>query len=231
MKKHNPFSLLNSFEWGLWISSLVTVALCFLLVPEKDTLSLLASVIGVTALVFLAKGHILGQFLIIVFSILYGIISYCFAYYGEMITYVGMSMPMAILSTISWIRNMYSDTHEVRVALVSKKSICILFLLSVPVTVIFYFVLRFLGTQNLVFSTLSVATSFLAASLTFLRSSYYALGYAVNDLVLIVLWVLASTQDISYLPMIVCFVVFLLNDLYGFWSWQKRKIRQDREKV
>ena len=230
MKRHNPFSLLNRFEWGLLISSLIIVSFCFLLVPEKSLLSLFASLVGVTALIFLAKGHILGQFLIILFSILYGIISYRFSYYGEMITYVGMSMPMAILSTISWLRNTYSNTHEVKIASISQKRACLLFLLCVPVTVIFYFILRFLGTQSLVFSTLSVATSFLAASLTFLRSSYFALGYAINDLVLIVLWVLASIQDISYLPMIVCFVVFLINDLYGFVSWQKRKIQQNSEK-
>ena len=199
MKKHNPFFLLNRFEWGLLISSLIIVSVCFLLVPEKSILSLFASLVGVTALIFLAKGHILGQFLIILFSILYGIISYRFSYYGEMITYVGMSMPMAILSTISWLKNTYSNTHEVKIASVSKKRAYLLFLLCVPVTVIFYFILHFLGTQSLVFSTLSVATSFLAASLTFLRSSYFALGYAVNDLVLIVLWVLASIQDISYL--------------------------------
>ena len=230
MKKHNPFSLLSKFEWGLWISSMVTVCICFVLTPEKNILSFLASLVGVTALIFLAKGHILGQFFIILFSVLYGIISYCFAYYGEMITYVGMSLPMAILSTISWIKNTYSNTHEVKIALVSKKRICFLFVISVKVTVVFYFVLRYLGTQNLVFSTLSVATSFIAASLTFLRSSYYALGYSVNDVILIVLWILASIQDISYLPMVVCFFVFLFNDLYGFISWQKRKLRQNREK-
>ena len=51
-----------------------------------------------------------------------------------------------------------------------------------------------LDTPNIVFSTISVTTSFLAASLTMLRSSYYALGYAMNDIVLIVLWVLASLK-------------------------------------
>lgn len=230
LKKHNPFLLLSRLEWVLWISSMITVAFCFWLVPQKDALSLFASLVGVTALIFLAKGHILGQFLIILFAILYGIISYCFGYYGEMITYVGMSLPIALLSMISWLRNTDTSTHEVKVSRVSKKGILILVLLTVPVTVTFYFILRGLGTQNLIFSTLSVATSFFAASLTFLRSSYYALAYSANDLILIVLWVLASIQDISYLPMVVCFLVFLLNDMYGFLSWQKRKIKQSKEK-
>lgn len=56
------------------------------------------------------------------------------------------------------------------------------------VTAVFYFILAALDTPNLVFSTISVITSFLAAALTMLRSSYYALGYAANDIVLIILW-------------------------------------------
>jgi len=230
VKKHNPFSLLNRFEWGLWSASVVAVIICFMFVPEKEFLSLFASLVGVTALVFLAKGHILGQFLIILFSFLYGVISYCFSYYGEMMTYLGMSMPMAVLSIWSWLRHTDDDTHEVKIASVSKRSIFVLSFFSVVITVVFFFILKYLGTQSLLFSTISVTTSFVAASLTFLRSPFYALGYTLNDLVLIVLWVLASIRDLSYIPMIVCFAVFLVNDLYGFISWRKRMKRQNGER-
>lgn len=230
MKKHNPFSLLTHFEWGLWSASVVAVIICFMFVPEKEFLSLFASLVGVTALVFLAKGHILGQFLIILFSFLYGIISYCFSYYGEMMTYLGMSMPMAVLSIWSWLRHTDDDTHEVKIASVSKRSIFVLSFFSVVITVVFFFILKYLGTQSLLFSTISVTTSFVAASLTFLRSPFYALGYTLNDLVLIVLWVLASIRDLSYIPMIVCFAVFMINDLYGFISWRKRMKRQNGER-
>ena len=78
------------------------------------------------------------------------------------------------------------------------------------------------------FSTISVTTSFLAAFLTFLRSPLYALGYAANDIVLIVLWVLATMGDKDYLPMIICFIIFLINDIYGYVSW--RKMEKDQEK-
>ena len=230
MKKHNPFSLLNRFEWGLWSASVIAVIICFMFVPEKEFLSLVASLVGVTALVFLAKGHILGQFLIILFSFLYGVISYCFSYYGEMMTYLGMSMPMAVLSIWSWLRHTDDDTHEVKIASVSKRSIFVLSFFSVVITVVFFFILKYLGTQSLLFSTISVTTSFVAASLTFLRSPFYALGYTLNDLVLIVLWVLASIRDLSYIPMIVCFAVFMINDLYGFISWRKRMKRQNGER-
>jgi hypothetical protein len=74
----------------------------------------------------------------------------------------------------------------------------------------------------------SVATSFLASYLTFMRSPYYGIGYGANDVVLIILWVMASAKDPAYLPMVVCFVMFLLNDLYGFVNWQRLKKSQQK---
>ena len=101
--------------------------------------------------------------------------------------------------------------------------------LSVFVTVAFGYVLFLLNTPNLFWSTVSVTTSFLAASLTFLRSPYYALAYAANDVILIVLWVLASVADPGYLPMVTCFGIFLLNDSYGFYNWKKMQKRQAKK--
>lgn len=51
-----------------------------------------------------------------------------------------------------------------------------------------------------------------------LRSPYYALAYGLNDIVLIVLWIIASMQSVSYIPMAVCFVMFFFNDIYGFYN-------------
>lgn len=51
----------------------------------------------------------------------------------------------------------------------------------------------------------------------------------VCSVVLIVLWVLASVVDAKYISVVVCFVAFLANDLYGFVSWQKIQKRQSKE--
>lgn len=229
MKINNPFLTLTKFEWGLWLISSVGVIFSHLLSPQKDILSVIASLIGATALIFVAKGHVLGQLLMIIFAILYGVISYQFQYYGEVITYVCMSAPMAVLATISWIKNPYEKSQEVAVSRLSKRTIVWLFVLAIIATWIFYYILDALGTANLLASTLSVTTSFLAASLTFLRSPYYALAYAANDIVLIVLWILAALTDISYLAMIICFVMFLVNDLYGFINWRRMQKRQNEK--
>lgn len=220
MRIINYFRTLSKFEFALWVSSISVVTVSFL-ITGQGVLNLIASLIGVTALIFLAKGMILGQVLSIVFSVLYGIISYKFGYYGEMITYLFMTLPMAAISTIEWLKNPYKDSNVVKISRINKKSVAIMIVLAIITTLIFYFLLKFLNTQNLVFSTISITTSFIAAYLTALRSPYFALGYAANDIVLIVLWLLASIKDISFAPMVACFIMFLFNDLYGFVNWRR----------
>lgn len=222
----DPFARLSRFERGLWLSSLLCAAASYALSPERDALTLIASLVGLTSLILNARGDVLGQILMVLFSVIYGVISYSFQYYGEMITYLGMTAPIAAAAVVSWIRHPFMGSAEVAVHRVSKKELAALLVLTVLTTWAFYYILRAFGTANLVMSTASVTTSFLGASLTFLRSPYYALGYAANDVVLIVLWALASIKNPAYLPMILCFVMFLINDLYGYVAWKRMQKRQ-----
>ena len=226
MKLISLLRRLTKFEIGLWLCSVIVITISFLLPREKDILNLIASLIGVTALIFVAKGWVIGQAMTILFALFYGIISYIFGYYGEMITYLFMSAPAAAVAVISWLRHPFKDEKVVEISSVTKKQVGIVFWLTCAVTLLFYFVLKYLGTASLFVSTLSVATSFFASSLTFLRSPYYALVYCTNDIVLIVLWGIACFESLSYLPMALCFVMFLANDIYGFYNWTRMKKEQ-----
>ena len=211
----------------LWAASVLLIILSFCLFDRTNYMTLCASIIGVTSLIFSAKGNPFGQLLMVVFSLLYGIISYTFAYYGEMVTYLGMTMPMAIFALISWLKNPYNGNKaEVKVNDIGKREHVYMWIGTFAVTLLFYFILEHFGTANIIPSTLSVTTSFLAVYLTFRRSPYFAVAYAANDIILIVLWILASMTDIRYISVVVCFAAFFVNDIYGFISWRKMKIRQ-----
>ena len=165
--------------------------------------------------------------MIIVFSLMYAYISYSFAYYGEMLTYLGMTAPMAVVALISWLRNPYDGNRaEVKVNKIGKKEVLLIIPVSIAVTAAFYFILRQLGTANLIPSTFSVLTSFVAVYLTSRRSPYFAVAYALNDVVLMILWSLAAASDIGYLSVVICFAAFLLNDIYGFYNWLRMWKRQ-----
>lgn len=166
---------------ALWSSSVALIIFSFCIFDRENYLTLCASLIGVTSLIFSAKGNPFN-----------------------------------------------GNKAEVKVNSITAKETTFMCIFTVLITVIFYFVLKFFNTANLIPSTLSVTTSFLAVYLTFRRSPYFAVAYATNDIILIILWISASFSDIRYLSVVVCFVSFLFNDIYGFISWRKMKIRQNK---
>ena len=230
MRKLNDYFTVG--EKLLWSSSVLVILGSFFMFDRENYLTLLASMVGVTSLIFNAKGNPIGQVLMMGFSLFYGIISYSFSYYGEMITYLGMTAPMAFIALVSWLRHPYQGNKaEVEVNRISGKEQVLMWVLAGVVTWIFYRILKAFDTANLIPSTLSVTTSFLAVYLTFRRSPYFAIAYAANDIVLIVLWILAAKVDVSYLSVIVCFAAFLVNDIYGFLNWkQMEKVQKGGNK-
>ncbi len=227
IKKLNYFT---TFEKFLWLTSVTAVILSFVIFQSFEIINCITTLLGVTSLIFLAKGHVAGQIIIVVFSLAYAYISFTTAYYGEMITYLGMTAPMAVIATVQWLKNPHEKgKNQVKVASVTKSQLAVCFALTAIVTVAFYFLLKHLGTANLAISTLSIATSFVAMYLTALRSQWYAFAYGLNDLVLITLWLLASLTDITYLTMAICFILFFVNDIYGFVTWKKMKKEQGKK--
>lgn len=225
--------LLNYFslaEKALWLASAALIIVAFIVFDGVNFLTLTASLVGVTSLIFNAKGNPIGQALMVVFSVLYGIISFGYAYYGEMATYLGMTAPMALFSLIAWLKNPYGGNRaEVAVNRLTKRDLLFLCVSAIVVTAAFYFILRAFNTANLLPSTVSVTTSYFAVFLTYKRSPYYALAYAANDVVLIILWVLAAIESFAFISVVICFIAFLVNDIYGFISWQKMQEKQEGE--
>ncbi len=226
------FNYFTKVEFLLWFGTITIITVSFLVFDRESFLILLASLIGATSLIFNAKGNPFGQLLMVIFSLMYGIISFKLAYYGEMITYLGMTAPMAVFAMVLWFKNPYgSNKREVKVNRLIFKELIFMAILTAFVTFIFYYVLLAFNTLNILPSTISVTTSFAAVYLTFRRSAFYAMAYAVNDIVLIVLWGLAAVYDTSYLSMVICFIMFLVNDVYGFASWLKMRKRQENSSI
>ena len=231
MKKNLIVPELSVPEKILWAASAACVTFLFCLVPQKNPLTLIATIVGITSLLFTAKGHVSGQFLQLIFCVLYAIVAFGFKYYGEAITYMGMTFPSDLFAAIVWLRNpSKKGKTEVQMAHLTPKKSAVAILASSAAAFIFYFILKKLNTANLEISTLSVATSMMASVLTIMRVPYYALAYAANDIVLIIMWIMASVKNPVYVPMIFNFAVFLVNDMYGFFSWKKlRRIQEEGE--
>ena len=222
-------------RWKWWeiaflAVSIIALTVTFVIGKEKNWLSFISSILGVIDVMFFAKGLVLAPFLCTVDCVLYSIISYKQHYYGEMIIYIGLMIPICLISIISWLRNRKKDDKsKVEVNKVRAKEFIILAAVSVVTTFGFYFMLKAFNTSQLIISTLSLVTSVFSAYLLFRRNSYYALGYMANDAILIILWSMSVVNfGLTFLPMVIRFCLFFINDTYGFVRW---KLEEKKAKI
>lgn len=225
------FKSWNLFEKLFLIISLFIVIGCFFLGTDKNILSLVTSVLGVITVIFGAKGLVWAPIINIIYNIVYILLSYSQGFYGEVIIYIFLMTPLNIAMIVSWFKNKSKkDENIVAVNKLSKKEYILLFVFTLFISVIFYLLLKALNTSALLISTISLIDSFIASYLLFRRCSNYALSYIVNDIILIVLWSFAiKNNGIAYLPIVLSFIVFLVNDIYGLISWKKREKEQNKK--
>lgn len=218
----------NVFEIIVLFASLLVITICFFVGQERDFFSLVISLIGVVSVLTISKGLYFAPIIFLVFDILYGIISIKQMYYGEAFISFVLMLPIYAFSIITWIRNRKGESsREVKINKIKTKEYLCLAIISLGVTVICYFLLKLLGTSQLIISTISIFTSVVASYLMLRRCSYYALGYMANDIVLIIMWTLVVINSgIGYLPMVINFLVFLVNDTYGLIRWKLAERKQ-----
>ncbi len=222
-----PFKTFSAKDWCVYLLSVIIVVCSNVFAVEKDVLNLISTLVGATSLIFIAKGHFAGQIVMIVFAVLYSLVSYRNGYYGEIIICGLMTLPLSIFSIVTWVKNPYKKGENVVKAYVlNKKDILIVAVFSFLVLVGGYVILRLLNTSSIVVSTISLVTSFVASYLMFRRNSYYAVAYMVNDIVLITLWTISCFSDPTNVSIVACFAMFFINDLYAFVSWKIREKQQ-----
>lgn len=223
------FKYFTKREWLIWIGSILIISIFFFANKDKNWIVYIASLIGASALIFTAKANPVSNLLFVAFSILYAYNSYITSYFGEVFNFLCINMVLAIISYISWIKNLNkSNKSETTINNLSKKNIVLSLIISIFVTFVMFFVLKYLGTSNLIISTLSVGTNFFASTLMIQRCSYFSIVYAFNDIIVIILWSIASMEDISNLPNIIYFIITFINDIYIFFNWKKIKEKQNR---
>ena len=216
----------SMFEIILLVSS-VLITVMFGIIFKSDILTVVTSLVGILCALLLAKGLVSGQLVGIAIVILYSLVSYKNGFYGEMIIYIGIMLPMYVWGIFEWIKHKNSKTNSIEVNEISKKEWAIVSFIAVILFVVFYFLLKKLRTSELIVSTLSVVDNLFAVYLLARRSKYGFVSYIVNDLILILLWGIPVIQgNLLLLPMLMNPVVNLVNDSYGVINWTKLQKEQ-----
>lgn len=174
----------------------------------------------------LAKGKYSCYIIGIISTFFYAYVSYTNNYYGEIIISMFCTLPLMIIGLINWLKNQ-DDTKTVIIKEINKKELIIVLLSQAIMFSGYYYLLKYFNTSNLFVSTLSIVASLIATYLTARRSEYGFIGFIINDLILITLWGLPVINgNLNLIPVLLCPLLLLINDIYGVYNWKKLKEEQ-----
>ena len=218
----------NLFEILFLFISLIIISICFILGTDKNILSLTTSLLGIITVLCTAKGLVVAPVINIIYNVIYILLSFSQQYYGEVIIYLFLMMPINIMTIISWLKNKSKENKSiVNINKVKNKEYLYLAIGTIFVTTCFYFLLAALNTNELIISTISFIPSIVASYLLLRRSSNYAVVYIINDIILIILWSLTiKNNGTEFLTMVLTFFIFFINDIYGFINWKRIEKKQ-----
>lgn len=139
---------------------------------------------------------------------------------------------MYVYGAINWLKNKDKDNNDLVLVKsnLSKKEWLIMFICFVVINFGVYFLLKALNTAQLIISTLSFISMLPALYLLARRCKWNQVAFLLNDMFVIVLWlVLVINGDLSLLSMIICFVFQMIYDIYGIFEWIKLEKKQKLE--
>lgn len=212
----------TKFEVGLLFVSILIIAISGIFC-QSSLLTIICAITGIACALTQAKGKVISQFIGLILVILYSILSYQNRYFGEVLIYIFIMLPLFISGIISWLRHVDKETNTVKEYEVSKKEWCILTVVASIIFVGLYFLLKYFNTSQVFVSTLSMVTSLFATYLVARRSKYGFIFYMGNDIILFLLWgIPVILGNLVLIPMLINPIVNFVNDTYAWKIWNKK---------
>lgn len=218
------------WEWLLWGFGLVLVVVLGI-VFKSGVLITTSSVLGITAVFLCAKGMVIGCFVEIAQLFLYCTMSWFNRYYGEILVCALVTFPTYLFSIITWLKNRQKGDVVLKVSKTPKLlEWILLFVISAILSVGAYFLLRAFNTSHLIVSTIGVGTGICAGYLSIRRSEFSFLLFLVNNILCIILWLTVVVKgDLSYIPTVANYAIFMTMNIFGFVNWLKLKRQQKKD--
>ena len=194
----------------------------------KDTLmGIISSTTGVACVVCTGKGKRFAYIFGLVNSVLYAIIAYKEALYGETMLNAIYYVPMQFVGFYVWSKNMNQDTHEV-VKKHMKNMERILMVLGITLgTVVYGLLLKKMGDPMPfvdAFTTISSVVAMVVSVGMFAEQWWIWLAV---DLFTIYMWACNFLKGQENMATLLMWVVYLGNAIIMFVKWEK-EIRGDK---
>ncbi|MBO5345028.1 MAG: nicotinamide mononucleotide transporter [Clostridia bacterium] len=231
MKKVNVcgYGLLDLFLIGTGVVTITVLSILF----KSPWYVLVNALLALLCVFTQAKGKVSTQFIGAIYFCFYIFITYSQKLYGEAILYLTIMLPMYVYGIVHWLKNRNKKDNVVIVrSNLSKREWLFMSVALVVVSIGVYFLLKVLGTAELLISTLSFVSMLPAVYLLIRRCKWNQVVFLINDVIVPLLWLaMVLNGQIIFVTLVVYHFFQLTYDVYGFVNWIKLEKQQKSEQV
>ncbi|AWW34236.1 nicotinamide riboside transporter PnuC [Mannheimia varigena] len=230
------FSGWTTFE-AIWLLIFLVIQIGIFVYQPDTWLATIAAINGILCVVFVGKGKISNYFFGLISVSLYAYISYTFKLYGEMMLNLLVYVPVQFIGFYFWRKNMSSQNtvnksgaKEVIAKALTAKQWVIVVISTIVGTYLYIQLLKYLGSALAVLDGATVVISIVAQILMVLRyREQWALWIIVNIMTISLWAAMYFKNGETSLPLLVMYVMYLCNSIYGYYNWIKlhRNHRQE----
>ncbi|MBE6493325.1 MAG: nicotinamide mononucleotide transporter [Methanosphaera stadtmanae] len=204
----------------VWLIIAVFSVFILSLYSNNNMISIIAAITGIISVICSGKGKLSGFGFGVINAIVYAYIAYNTRYYGEMLLNLFYYLPLQFYGFYIWSQHINPQTKEVIKTSMNKQNRLIVLIIAIVTTIIYGVILSNFGDSypflDSFCSVLSVITMILAIK-RFMEQ--WILWIGVNSS-RILLWILASLNNINNIAILLMSIVYLINSIIMFIKWK-----------
>ncbi len=216
--------------WKKWeVSWLVaaTLIIASLSVYWGDNLmGIISAMTGVICVVCTGKGKLSAYIFGLVNSILYALIAYKARLYGETMLNMLYYVPMQFIGFYVWSRHINTDTKEVEKRHMRLSGRCLLTISIMISTVLYGFVLRYLGDAMPFVDSFTTVSSVIAMIISVKMFAEQWWIWVAVDIFSVYMWWCNFTSGSDNMATLLMWIIYLGNALIMLVKWEKEAHRK-----
>jgi len=211
----------NYFHVLLVIAIIIANIVFVIITKEFSSLGFFGSILGVTSVAMMAKGHFSGFYFAGASNILFGIIAFNSSLYGSMMLQ-SFYFVVQIIGIAQWKKNLNEDNNIVKVRKINLQNLIKLIVVGVIASITYGVVLSFLNNRTPFIDSLVTSLAITAILLTVKRYQEAWYFWILANISNIILWSIALSNNVanSFL-MLSTLIIFLVGSIYGLLNWRK----------
>jgi nicotinamide mononucleotide transporter len=228
--------LRNTFKgWTIfektWIAIFTVINLYLFFAWKDSVIGLITSLSGMLCVVLVAKGKIFNYYPGIINVVLYAYLSYNQSFYGEVALNLLYFLPMQFIGLYLWKKHQsaQSDSSDVHVNTLSNKALLVWIGVILASTVLLGFILGQIGGAQPYVDSITTILQIVAQIFMIKRLVEQWITWIFVNIFSIILWFTAFMSTGNDVTILIMWIAYLVNSVYGYLNW--RKIHQTQEAV